>query len=83
MPSPNVTADQQTKNAQEYVDQGAALIIKDSELTGKTLVQGISEILENKVKYEEMQKASLEAGVPDASERLYQILKEMMKDDRK
>ncbi|GBG96649.1 undecaprenyldiphospho-muramoylpentapeptide beta-N-acetylglucosaminyltransferase [Lactococcus termiticola] len=78
VPSPNVTADQQTKNAQEYVDQGAAVIVKDAELTADKLVQAISEILENKVKYEEMHKASLLAGVPDASERLYQLLKEMV-----
>jgi len=55
VPSPNVTADQQTKNAQEYVDQGAAIIIKDEDLTGQTLVEAISNILENNEKYQEMQ----------------------------
>ncbi|MDU0401072.1 Cell division protein DivIB [Lactococcus lactis] len=76
VPSPNVTADQQTKNAQEYVDQGAAIIIKDEDLTGQTLVEAISNILENNEKYQEMQAASLKAGVPDASQRLYNLVKE-------
>ena len=79
VPSPNVTADQQTKNAQEYVDHGAAQIIKDEDLTGEVLVQSISDILENDVKYKEMQAASLQAGVPDASERLYHLVKEISK----
>lgn len=79
VPSPNVTADQQTKNAQEYVDQGAAIIIKDEDLTGQTLVEAISNILENNEKYQEMQAASLKAGVPDASQRLYNLVKEISK----
>lgn len=77
VPSPNVTADQQTKNAQEYVEQGAAQIVKDEELTGERLVQAISDILENPQRYEEMHTASLKSGVPDASERLYQLVKEI------
>ncbi len=77
VPSPNVTADQQTKNAQEYVDQGAAIIVKDEELNGQSLVEAISDILENTEKYQEMQRASLKAGVPDASQRLYNLVKEI------
>ncbi|MDR0297493.1 MAG: undecaprenyldiphospho-muramoylpentapeptide beta-N-acetylglucosaminyltransferase [Streptococcaceae bacterium] len=74
IPSPNVTADQQTKNAQEYVDAGAASIIKDSELTGARLVRAISEILGNSVKYNKMSAAARESGVPDASLRLYKLI---------
>lgn len=77
VPSPNVTADQQTKNAQEYVDQGAAQIIPDGELTGERLVEAISAILEDNESYQKMQAASRKAGVPDASERLYQLVKEI------
>ena len=68
---------QQTKNAQEYVDQGAAIIVKDEELNGQSLVEAISDILENTEKYQEMQRASLKAGVPDASQRLYNLVKEI------
>lgn len=65
------------KNAQEYVDQGAAIIVKDEELNGQSLVEAISDILENTEKYQEMQRASLKAGVPDASQRLYNLVKEI------
>ncbi|MBB5887219.1 undecaprenyldiphospho-muramoylpentapeptide beta-N-acetylglucosaminyltransferase [Lactovum miscens] len=78
IPSPNVTNDQQTKNAMELVEAGAAVIIKDSELTAELLIQSISDILEDTVKYSEMQEASRKSGVPDASERLYKIIKEIV-----
>ncbi|GAB2026287.1 undecaprenyldiphospho-muramoylpentapeptide beta-N-acetylglucosaminyltransferase [Lactovum odontotermitis] len=79
IPSPNVTNDQQTKNAQELVEAGAAVVIKDADLTADTLLQNISEILSNNVKYKEMKAASLTAGVPDASDRLYKVIKEITK----
>ncbi|MDR0200493.1 MAG: undecaprenyldiphospho-muramoylpentapeptide beta-N-acetylglucosaminyltransferase [Streptococcaceae bacterium] len=74
VPSPNVTADQQTKNAQEYVNHGAAEMISDAELTGERLFQSVSEILGNSVKYKEMADNARESSVPDASERLYQLI---------
>lgn len=35
IPSPNVAEDHQTKNANAYVNQGAALLLKDNEAVGK------------------------------------------------
>jgi len=79
VPSPNVTADQQTKNAQALVDKGAASLIADSDLTAELLLQSISDILGNVVKYNKMHQASLLEGVPDASKRLYKLMKELIK----
>ncbi|MFV0556162.1 MAG: undecaprenyldiphospho-muramoylpentapeptide beta-N-acetylglucosaminyltransferase [Lactovum sp.] len=82
IPSPNVTNDQQTKNASELVENGAAVLIKDEELNAEKLIQTISEILSNEVKYKGMKQASKEAGVPDASERLYKIAKKLINERR-
>lgn len=38
IPSPNVTADHQNKNALYFVENGAALLINESELSAKTLI---------------------------------------------
>ncbi|MDR2975974.1 MAG: undecaprenyldiphospho-muramoylpentapeptide beta-N-acetylglucosaminyltransferase [Streptococcaceae bacterium] len=78
IPSPNVTNDQQTKNAMELVDAGAAVMIKDADLTADKLLKSISDILSNMERYEKMKAASLAAGVPDALERLYKLTKEMI-----
>ena len=77
VPSPNVTADHQTKNAQALVDINAAQMIADRDLTGEVMVEAISSIFADEARYKEMSQNSRLAGVPDASERLYQLVKEI------
>lgn len=77
VPSPNVTADHQTKNAQALVDIGAAMMISDAKLTADTMLASISEIFSNEELYHAMSVASKKAGVPDASDRLYKLVKEI------
>lgn len=74
VPSPYVTNDHQTKNAQSLVNNGAALLVPDAELTGVTLVNAITKIISDDALQEKMAKASKSLGHPDASERLYQIV---------
>jgi UDP-N-acetylglucosamine:LPS N-acetylglucosamine transferase len=45
IPSPFVTADQQTGNAQQLVDAGAAVLVRDAELDGPRLVAEVNAIL--------------------------------------
>ncbi|RME14749.1 MAG: undecaprenyldiphospho-muramoylpentapeptide beta-N-acetylglucosaminyltransferase [Bacteroidetes bacterium] len=47
IPSPNVTADHQTKNAQALKEKNAAIIIKDNEIQNKLIPQ-LQELLTNK-----------------------------------
>lgn len=73
IPSPYVTNDHQTKNARSLVTIGAVEMIPDAKLTAETLVQTIDKIMLDDAKRLEMAKASKTQGVPDASERLYQL----------
>ncbi len=45
VPSPHVTADQQTGNARSLVDAGAAVLVRDEELDGPTLAAAADAIL--------------------------------------
>lgn len=78
VPSPNVTADHQTKNAQALVDVGAAKMIRDVELNASNLTSSISEIFGDEKLYQKMAEASKNAGAPDASDRLYKLMKEII-----
>lgn len=78
IPSPNVVADHQTKNALALVEAGAAKLIKDEALNAETLLQEISKIFSNPELYQKMHEKSLEQGVQDASQRLYQLAKEII-----
>lgn len=77
IPSPNVTDDHQTKNAKSLVDKHAALMIKDSELTGEILVKEIDKLMLNDDYRKEMAISSKEQGIPDAMDRLYQLIQEL------
>jgi len=71
IPSPNVTNDHQTKNAQAVVQHGGATLVTDAELTGEKLVKEIDSIMLNPEVCKRMAKASKALGIPDATERLF------------
>lgn len=80
IPSPYVTNDHQTKNAMNLVHAGAAKMITDSELDGDSLGAAIDEIMTDAVLQQQMSAASKTLGIPDASERLYQLAKSIIKE---
>lgn len=77
IPSPNVTNDHQTKNAQSLVNKNAALMIKNSELTKETLIKAIDQIMLNPDVKTKMGKASKQEGIQDATDRLYRLIVEL------
>ncbi|MGG5368522.1 undecaprenyldiphospho-muramoylpentapeptide beta-N-acetylglucosaminyltransferase [Enterococcus sp. AZ196] len=79
IPSPYVTNDHQTKNAQSLVNAGAVRMIADADLTGENLVNAVDEIMKDSEKREIMAKASRQEGIPDAAERLWLLVNEIVK----
>ena len=47
VPSPNVTADHQRKNAYAYKDRGAALVLEEKELSGEALLRVLTRLKES------------------------------------
>lgn len=78
IPSPYVTNDHQTKNAQSLVNAGAVKMIADADLTGDKLVEAVDEIMNDPEKRERMAKASRQEGIPDAAERLWTLVNEIV-----
>ncbi|MGX7244078.1 undecaprenyldiphospho-muramoylpentapeptide beta-N-acetylglucosaminyltransferase [Enterococcus quebecensis] len=77
IPSPYVTNDHQTKNAQSLVKSGAVEMISDQELTGSKLATEIDRILLDEERHKMMAEASKKEGIPDAGERLFKVVKEI------
>jgi len=78
IPSPNVAEDHQTKNAQACIQQGAALLLKDTEAVGqlKTILDGLF--------HESQQAQSLgenikKMAMPDAANAIVQELEFLIK----
>ena len=77
IPSPNVTANHQEKNARALEEQGAAAVILEADCSAEKVMQTICELLENREAYNKMQEALLEIAVPDSAQRMCDIMEEL------
>ena len=77
IPSPYVTANHQEKNAKWLEEQGAAKMIRENELNGEVLLQTIHSMIQESY-HEKVVLASRSVGLPDAADRLVQIVNDLM-----
>lgn len=77
IPSPNVTANHQEKNARALEEQGAAAVILEQDCNAQTVMKTICELLENREAYNKMHDALLEIAVPDSAQRMCDIMEEL------
>ena len=83
IPSPFVTNNHQYKNAMDLVNHNAGLILEEKDLTGDILINLIDNTLKDKEGLLEMKKNLRKLGIKDSSTRIYNILKDLIMDDRK
>ncbi len=81
VPSPNVTANHQEKNARILGERGAAVVIRESESSGRILYETAKAILSDPTRMEEMSRAAKASAVPDSSERIYRYIMEYARKD--
>lgn len=79
VPSPNVTNDQQTKNARLLSDAGAAILLPESELTDGKLQKSAMQLLSDRQKCTDMGRKAGMFAVENNEEKLYRILKDLVK----
>lgn len=74
IPSPYVTADHQTKNAQSLATVGAAEIITEADLSADTLLAKADQLMNDDGLRQDMAAASKRLGVPDAADRVLDVV---------
>lgn len=79
VPSPNVTANHQEKNARVLSDRGAALLLLEGDSSGEKLYTLVTDLVSHPEKLEEMRAKLRENAISDANERIYQVLLGLMK----
>lgn len=79
VPSPNVTANHQEKNARVLSDQGEAVLMLEPDCTGDKLYEQVVSMLAHPTQLAEMSRALSKRSVTDANERIYQVLKGLLK----
>ena len=67
IPYPYAVDDHQMHNANQLVEKGAAILIKQNELTGKTMQLALSNFIENRKRLLEMSKAAFSTRKTDAT----------------
>ena len=83
IPSPYVTNNHQYKNAMDLVKKDAALILEENNLTKNNFIKTVDDILDNDDEYNKIKTNISKLGITDSSSRIYNILKEMILDDKK
>ena len=79
VPSPNVTADHQTKNAKVLAGSGGAVLLPESECSGQKLYDEAAAILGDPARRDGMVRALTGQSIPDAAEQIYQVLVGLLK----
>ena len=59
------------------------LLLEEKDLDGNKLIEMIDTTLNDKEKLEELKKNLSRLGIKDSSTRIYNVLKELILDDRK
>ena len=79
IPSPNVTANHQEKNARVLSENGGAVWIPEGECTAQTLYTQLKGLLAEKDRRQRMTEALRLMAVPDSTERICDILEELIR----
>lgn len=78
VPSPYVTNNHQEKNARVLERAGGACVLLEDEANGQVLFQRSCEILRDDARRASMSAAMEKLGIPDAAERIYQTVLELL-----
>ncbi|MBR1780567.1 MAG: UDP-N-acetylglucosamine--N-acetylmuramyl-(pentapeptide) pyrophosphoryl-undecaprenol N-acetylglucosamine transferase [Oscillospiraceae bacterium] len=79
VPSPNVTANHQEKNARVLSDRGAAVLMLEGEASGDRLYETVRELIAHPTQLEQMRAELRKLAIGDANERIYQVLMDLTK----
>ena len=78
IPSPYVTENHQYKNAMDLVNNNAARIIEEKDLTSETLIDNINELINNEKELKDIKSNLKKLEVLDAGEKIYKEIEKLV-----
>lgn len=78
IPSPNVAENHQYHNAMALVNNRAAEIIEEKNLTEELVIEKVDSLLQNSEKLREYSANSRKMAIIDANERIYSIIRQIV-----
>lgn len=79
IPSPYVTENHQYHNAMALVENGAAVILEEKNLTAESITEKVNELIRDRAKLEKIGRCAKEMAVSDATARIYDTVCEIVK----
>ena len=79
IPSPYVTNNHQEANARSLVDNEAAIMIRESELTGGLLFRMINDLVGNPSRLQVMSEKARELSTPNAKDDIMKVIESILK----
>lgn len=79
VPKAYTAENHQEYNAKALQDKGASIMIKEKDLNYEVLSKNIHELLDNRIKLDEMSKNSKAIGIRDADEKIVNLVEEIIK----
>ena len=83
VPSPNVTNNHQEKNARVLEKAGGAKVFLEGEFDASSLLNTVRELLGDQNKLNEMSEAMLSLAVPEATDKICNIILDLSAKKRK
>ena len=79
VPSPYVANNHQEKNARALEEAGGAAVLLEGECTPQRLFQTTCAILKDEQRLRDMEQAMASLGIRDSTERIYEVIKNIVK----
>ncbi len=83
IPFPHAAAGHQEANAMALEKRGAALVIKDNDISGEKLYEEVSRLMRDKDRLLKMAECSLKCGEPQSSRKLAEFALELSQERRR
>ena len=77
IPSPYVAENHQFHNAMTLKNAGAAQILEEKDLSGQSLIEQVSVMIENKGLLQKMAEKAKQHAIDDANRRIYEVLMQL------
>ncbi len=79
IPSPNVADNHQYKNAKVLADEGAALLLEESELTLETITEAVRSLTEDPARRAAMEEAVSAFAEPEVGRKIYEEIQKLLR----
>ncbi len=78
IPSPNVAENHQYHNAMALVNNNAAVIIEEKDLTPQRLISEFDELMKNPARLREIGENARKMAIYDASEKIFDVINSLV-----